>query len=69
MTNAIYLLQLPYLNEDGKPVVITINKYDAEMLRDNGSHKFLKGVENLFVVTPRQAAATNVTFQIGNPAL
>ena len=63
----LYLLQLPYLNDEGKPVVVNTTRYDAEMLREYGTHTFIVH-GNVFVVTPIAPAKTGVTFQIGNPA-
>lgn len=63
----LYLLQLPYLNDEGKPVVINTTRNDAEMLREHGTHRFIVH-DNVFVVTPIVPAKTGVTFQIGQAA-
>jgi len=68
MPDTIYLLQLPYLNENGKPRVVNIRRYDATMLRDAGTHECLGAESGVIVVTPIMPAETNVTFQIGQPA-
>jgi hypothetical protein len=69
MTKTLYLLQLPYLNEDGKPMCAQIKNYTAETLRDHGTHRIIDHGDGLFIVTPIVPAATNVTFQVGQPAL
>lgn len=67
MTDTMYLLQLPYLNDNGAPVVVCIRKYDAENLRDNKTHKLLAS-DGVVVVTPIAAAVTNHAFQLGGKA-
>lgn len=64
----LYLLQLPYLNEGEKPVVVRTTRRDAEMLREHGTHKIIGGNDDVFVVTPITPAKTGVTFQIGEAA-
>lgn len=69
MTQAdtLYLLQLPYLGESGAPVVVRINRGDARMLRDHGTHRLI-GTDNVMVVTPVATAVTHHSFQIGESA-
>jgi hypothetical protein len=68
MTDTLYLLQLPYLNENGKPMCAKIESYTASSLRDNKTHEIIDNGDGFFVVTPIVPAATNVVFQIGQPA-
>lgn len=66
--NSVYLLQLPYLDGRGKPIVVRIEKSDAEMLRDYKTHRQLDAGDNIFVLTPIQTAVTHHCFQIGSEA-
>lgn len=68
MTQTVYLLQLPYLNDMGKPTCAKIEAYTATSLRDNGTHRIIDNGDGLFVVTPIVPASTGVTFQVGQPA-
>ena len=67
MTDTIYLLQLPYLNEEGNPIVVGINKSDVGQLRDNGTHEIISSGP-VVVATPIVRAVTHHTFQIGGNA-
>lgn len=60
----IYLLQLPYLNEGGVPVVVGIDQWDAQHLRDLGTHRFLP-CDGVTVVTPIVSAVINHVLQAG----
>lgn len=60
----IYLVQLPYLNEGGVPVVVRIDQWDAQHLRDLGTHRFLPG-GGVTVVTPIVSAVINHEWQVG----
>jgi hypothetical protein len=68
MTNTIYLLQLPYLDTRGAPMVVRIEKSDAEMLRGYKSHRQLDAGGDIFILTPIQTAVTHHCFQIGSDA-
>ena len=68
MTDTIYLLQLPYLNENGSPRVVGIRRWDATMLRDAGTHECLGAEGGVIVVTPIVPAETSVTFQLEQKA-
>lgn len=67
MTGTIYLLQLPYLNEHGSPIVVEINKSDARQLQDNGTHEIISSGP-VVLATPIVTAVTHHTFQIGGKA-
>lgn len=64
-----YIMQLPYLNDDGKARVVTIRWYDARELVDAGSHQLLRADDGLYLVTPIKAAAVNHVYQIGCEAV
>jgi hypothetical protein len=64
-----FLLQLPYLNDGGKPMCIGISPHDADKLVRNGTHRTLHADGHLYVITPRVPAATGVAFQIGQDPL
>ena len=60
-----YLMQLPYLNEDGRARVVTIDRYDARELVEAGTHRLLRADADMYVVTPIAAPVTNHVYQIG----
>ena len=64
-----YIMQLPYLNEDGKARVVTVRWYDARELVEGGSHRLLRADDGLYLVTPIQPAAVNHIYQIGCEAV
>jgi hypothetical protein len=64
-----YIMQLPYLNEDGKARVVTIRWYDARELVDDGTHRLLRADDGLYLVTPIKPAVTNHVYQIGCDAV
>ena len=66
-----FLLQLPYLNDAGKPMCIGVSPHDADKLVRNGTHRTLHvhADDYLYVLTPRVSAATGVAFQIGQDPL
>jgi hypothetical protein len=64
-----FLLQLPYLNDAGKPLCIGVSPHDADKLVRNGTHRTLHADGYLYVITPRVSAATDVAFQIGQDPL
>lgn len=68
MTDTTYILQLPYLNDNGNPICTTIKGHNARSLCDRGTHRILDNGDGIFVVTPIVPAATNIVFQIGQPA-
>lgn len=62
--DAIYFLQLPYLNESGAAVCITIERRDAERLQEMETHRLIAD-DGVVIVTPVQRAVTGHTFQRG----
>jgi hypothetical protein len=70
-----FLLQLPYLHPNGAPRAINLTQVDANMLVQTGSHRAIhchnptQDHLGTILITPRIAAATNVIFQNGEPAL
>ena len=63
-TDTIFILQLPYLNDSGAPVCVTIDRHDADRLREMKSHRHLTS-DGVVVVTPVQRAVTDHSFQLG----
>ena len=61
--DTLYILQLPYLNEDGAAVCVTIERRDAERLREMQTHRLIAS-DGVVVVTPIQRAVTGHTFQL-----
>ena len=59
-----FLLQLPYLNEQGNPIVIRTVWHDAERLVKGGTHKILGGPD-LWVLSPKVPAVVKHQFQLG----
>ena len=64
-----YLLQLPYLNDNGSAHVADIKWYCAQGLVEGGTHRLLRADDNLYVVTPIKPAVTNHVYQIGCDAV
>jgi hypothetical protein len=64
-----YLLQVPYLNENGSARVVTVRWYDARELVDSGTHQLLRVDDGLYLATPIKAPATNHVYQIGCDAV
>lgn len=64
-----YIMQIPYLNEEGRARVITIRWHDARELVEAGSHRLLRADDGLYLVTPIKPAATNHVYQIGCDAV
>ena len=61
--DTIYLLQLPYLNESGAAVCITIKRRDAERLQEMETHRLIAS-DGVVVVTPIKRAVTGHQFQL-----
>jgi len=64
-----YLLQLPYLNDEGSAIVVHIKWHDARQLVEAGTHHLLRADDGLYLVTPIKPAATNHVYQIGCDAV
>jgi hypothetical protein len=64
-----YIMQLPYLNDDGKARVVTIRWYDARELVDDGSHQLLRADDGLYLVTPIKPPVVGHIYQIGCDAV
>jgi hypothetical protein len=64
-----YIMQLPYLNDDGKARVVTIRWYDARELVDDGSHQLLRADDGLYLVTPIKPPVVGHVYQIGCEAI
>ena len=64
-----YIMQLPYLNDDGKARVVTIRWYDARELVDDGSHQLLRADDGLYLVTPIKPPVVGHIYQIGCEAV
>lgn len=60
-----YLLQLPYLNDEGSAIVVHVKWHDARQLVEAGTHCLLRADDGLYLVTPIKPAATNHVYQIG----
>jgi hypothetical protein len=61
-----YLLQLPYLNEQGNPRVIEIDESAAEQLLRAKSHRAFHMTDDCSGLTPIVRAAVDVQFQLGS---
>jgi hypothetical protein len=64
-----YLMQIPYLNDDGKARVVNVRWYDARELVEAGSHQLLRADDGLYLVTPIKPAAVKHIYQIGCEAV
>jgi len=64
-----YLLQLPYLNDEGSAIVVHIKWHDARQLVEASTHHLLRADDGLYLVTPIKPAATNHVYQIGCDAV
>ena len=60
---ANYILQLPYLNDEGNAICVTIGWSDARQLREAGTHRSIHVDGDLYVLTPIRAAVTDHAFQ------
>jgi len=60
-----YLLQLPYLNDEGSAIVVHVKWHDARQLVEADTHCLLRADDGLYLVTPIKPAATNHVYQIG----
>ena len=64
-----YLLQLPYLNDEGSAIVVHVKWHDARQLVEADTHCLLRADDGLYLVTPIKPAATNHVYQIGCDAV
>ena len=64
-----YLLQLPYLNDEGNAIVVHIKWHDARQLVEADTHHLLLADKGLYLVTPIKPAVTNHVYQIGSDAV
>jgi len=64
-----YIMQIPYVNEDGKARVVNIEWYDARELVDAGTHRLLRADVGLYLITPIKPPVVNHTYQIGCDAV
>jgi hypothetical protein len=64
-----YLLQLPYLNDEGGAIVVHVKWHDARQLVEADTHCLLRADDGLYLVTPIKPAAVNHVYQIGCDAV
>ena len=64
-----YIMQIPYLNEEGRARVVTIRWYDARELVEDGSHRLLRADDGLYLVTPIKPPVVGHIYQIGCEAV
>ena len=64
-----YLLQLPYLNDEGSAIVVHIKWHDARQLVAADTQCLLRADDGLYLVTPIKPAVTNHIYQIGCDAV
>jgi hypothetical protein len=64
-----YIMQIPYLNDEGRARVVTIRWYDARELVDDGSHQLLRADDGLYLVTPIKPPVVGHIYQIGCEAV
>jgi hypothetical protein len=57
------ILQLPYLNDEGNAICVTIGWHDARQLLDAGTHRRIHVDGDMYVVTPIAPAVTDYKFQ------
>jgi hypothetical protein len=58
-----YFLQLPYLNSDQNPRVVSISSFDAEMLKNAKTHNIIHSDGNCYVVYPIVEPTPNIKYQ------
>ena len=58
-----YIMQIPYLTDNGSARVVNIGWHDARQSIDDGTHR------GIYLVTPIKPPATNHIYQIGCEAV
>jgi hypothetical protein len=64
-----YIMQIPYLTDNGSARVVNVGWHDARESIDAGTHRLLHVDGGIYLVTPIKPPATNHIYQIGCEAV